>query len=271
MELNEKYQSLSKFRASLGSAAVAFSGGVDSTLLLKAAHDVLGDKAVAITISASFTASREMTEAEEFCRVNKIEQFKIHVDESEIDGFTDNPPNRCYLCKHALFSRIFSKARENGIANVIDGSNLDDLGDYRPGMKALEELGVISPLRHCGFTKSDVREISRELGLATWDKPSFACLASRFVYGEKITREKLRMVERSEELLMSLGFRQLRVRVHGDAARIEIIPQDFAKFLSDDVRIRVYDALKSFGFSYVSLDLKGYRTGSMNEPLDIQA
>ncbi|MBQ7266771.1 MAG: TIGR00268 family protein, partial [Synergistaceae bacterium] len=138
-------------------------------------------------------------------------------------------------------------------------------------MKALEELGVISPLRHCGFTKSDVREISRELGLATWDKPSFACLASRFVYGEKITREKLRMVERSEDFLMSLGFRQLRVRVHGDAARIEIIPQDFAKFLSDDIRIRVYDALKSFGFSYVSLDLKGYRTGSMNEPLDIQA
>ena len=266
----KKLEALKDFLSSLGNVAVAFSGGVDSTLLLKAAHDVLGDRAIAVTVSASFTAQREMNEADEFCRNNNIAHVKIHVDMSEIDGFESNPPDRCYVCKHALFTRIFQSAKERGINNVIDGSNLDDLGDYRPGMKALDELGVISPLRECGFTKNDVREISRELGLTTWNKPSFACLASRFVYGERITPEKLIMIERAENFLIDMGFRQVRARIHGDIARIEIMPEDFAEILRDSVREKIYDALTSYGFSYVTLDLKGYRTGSMNEQLDIQ-
>ena len=264
----DKFKLLQEYLSSLGSVAVAFSGGVDSTLLLKVSHDVLGDKAIAVTVRATFTAQREMNEAENFCRLNHIRHITIQIDESEIEGFRMNPPNRCYICKREIFSRILNAARENGAAKVIDGSNLDDLGDYRPGMKALRELGVISPFVECSFTKSDIRKLSRELNLPTWDKPSFACLASRFVYGEEITREKLRMVERSEELLMSMGFRQIRVRVHGDVARIEIMPEDFPRMIQDETREKIYDALKSYGFSYAALDMKGYRPGSMNETLN---
>lgn len=265
--LVDKLKDLQQFLSSLGSVAVAFSGGVDSTLLLKVAHDVLGDKAIAVTVSASFTARREMNEAGNFCADNHIHHIKIHVNMAEIEGFNLNPPNRCYICKRALFTRIINAARENGVSNVIDGSNLDDLGDYRPGMKALNELGIVNPFIHCKFTKEDVRNLSRELNLMTWDKPSFACLASRFVYGEMITAEKLRMVERSEELLMSMGFRQIRVRVHGDVARIEILPEDFTRMIQNETREKIYEALKSYGFKYVALDMKGYRSGSMNEVL----
>ncbi len=225
----------------------------------------MGDKAIAVTLSATFTARREMTEAETFCRENGITHIMINVDMAEIDGFRDNPPDRCYICKRAIFTRIITTAREHGVEHVIDGSNLDDLSDYRPGMKALHELGVISPLRECRLTKSDVRELSRKLNLKTWNKPSFACLASRFVYGEMITPEKLKMVERSEELLMSMGFRQIRVRVHGDLARIEVLPEDFTRITAENTRAKIYDTLKDYGFSYVSLDMKGYRSGSMNE------
>lgn len=267
MNINEKYNALRKNIASLGSVAVAFSGGVDSTLLMKISHDVLHDNAIAVTISSSFTAHREINEAKSFCDDNSIKHIIIHVDESDIDGFSDNPPNRCYLCKRALFSKILNAAHENNIAHVIEGSNLDDLGDYRPGLKAITELGVKSPLRDAGFTKSEIRELSHELGLPTWEKPSYACLASRFVYGEKITREKLLMVENAEELLMSLGFRQMRVRIHGTIARIEVMPEDFSRIIHEDMRTKIYDALKNYGFSYVTLDLKGYRTGSMNEAI----
>lgn len=264
----DKLKLLQEYLSSLGSAAVAFSGGVDSTLLLRISHDLLGDRAIAVTVSASFTAQREMTGAENFCRVNRIQHIKIQIDESEIEGFTDNPPNRCYICKRGIFSRILNAAHRFGISNVIDGLNLDDLADYRPGLKALRELGIMSPLAECQFTKSDIRKLSRELNLSTWDKPSFACLASRFAYGEKITREKLRIVERSEELLMSMGFRQVRVRVHGDIARIEIMPEDFPRIIQDEIREKIYGALKDYGFSYISLDMKGYRSGSMNETLN---
>lgn len=263
----EKLGFLKEYIASLESVAVAFSGGVDSTLLLRVAHDVLGDKAVAVTIKSNLIPQRELDEAKSFCESNHIKQIIINVDELEIEGFKENPKNRCYICKKNLFTRILATAHENNLAHVIEGSNLDDLGDYRPGLKAIDELGIISPLRVAGLRKSEVRELSRELGLKTWDKPSFACLASRFVYGELISPEKLLMVDKAEELLMALDFKQFRVRIHGNIARIEILPEDFARIIQEETRTRIYNALKDFGFSYVTLDLKGYRTGSMNETL----
>ena len=267
MLIREKYTALKLYLASLGSAAVAFSGGVDSTLLLKIAHDVLGDRAIAVTVSSAFIAHREIHEAESFCAENGIAQEVISVDESEIPHFTENPPDRCYLCKREIFSCILETARKHNITHVLDGSNVDDLGDYRPGLKALQELSIKSPLREVGLTKAEIRELSHDLGLPTWEKPSYACLASRFMYGERITREKLGMVERAEELLQGMGFRQMRVRLHGKMARIEILPEEFSRIVQDEIRTRVYDELKGLGFSYVTLDMKGYRTGSMNETL----
>ncbi len=193
----------------------------------------------------------------------------ITIDESEIPRFTENPPDRCYLCKREIFSRILKTAQKHNITHVLDGTNIDDLGDYRPGLQALQGLGIKSPFREYGITKAEIRQLSRELGLPTWEKPSYACLASRFMYGERITREKLSMVERAEEFLLSLGFRQMRVRLHGKMARIEIAPDDFSRIVQDEIRTRVYDSLKALGFSYVTLDMKGYRTGSMNETLTL--
>ncbi len=258
---------LKEYIASLESVAVAFSGGVDSTLLLKVAHDVLGDKAIAVTASSCSFPERELNEAKKFCTDNNITHIICESEELDIEGFRNNPKNRCYLCKKELFTKILDIAKENNIANIVEGSNLDDMGDYRPGLQAIEELGIKSPLRAVGLSKAEVRELSWELGLKTWDKPSFACLASRFVYGERITPEKLNMVGNAEDLLIALGFKQVRVRIHGDIARIEILPEDFARIIQDDTRTKIYDTLKDLGFSYVTLDLKGYRTGSMNETL----
>ena len=268
MTIHDKYKALQEYLASLESIAVAFSGGVDSTFLLRAAHDVLGDKAIAVTLSSSLFPHRELDEAKAFCRDNFITQIIIPIDELAIDGFRDNPPNRCYLCKRELFTRMLETARNHGLAHVAEGSNMDDLGDYRPGLKAIDELGIKSPLRVASLTKADIRELSRELGLPTWEKPSYACLASRFVYGETITPDKLIMVERAEGLLLSMGFTQMRVRIHGTLARIELLPEDFSRMLDEGRRTKIYDELKGYGFSYVSLDLRGYRTGSMNESLN---
>ena len=267
MNIHEKYNALREYISSLGSVAVAFSSGVDSTLLLKVSHDVLGDKAIAVTASSSSFPERELNEAKKFCESNHIRQIIFDSDEINIEGFKENPKNRCYLCKRELFSKIKAIAHEHNLEHVIEGSNLDDLGDYRPGLKAIDELGIKSPLRYAGLTKAEIRELSRELGLPTWDKPSYACLASRFVYGEMISPEKLKMVERAEELLISMGFRQVRVRIHGKIARIEVLPEDFPRIIQEDVRTKIYDSLKALGFSYVTLDMKGYRTGSMNETI----
>ena len=265
--LQNKYDKLQNYLISLDSVAVAFSGGVDSTLLLKIAHDVLGDRAVAITIQSALIPDRELKESKKFCLDNKIKQVICPVEVFEIDGFKDNPKNRCYLCKKELFTKILNIAKENAIKNVVEGSNVDDLGDYRPGLQAIKELEIKSPLRVAELNKNEIRELSQNLGLKTWDKPSFACLASRFVYGEEITKEKLKMVGTSEELLRNLGFKQFRVRIHGKIARIEILPEDFEKILQEQTREKIYMELKKLGFSYVTLDIKGYRTGSMNEQI----
>ncbi len=272
-ELNRKYEDLKNYFLKLGSAAIAFSSGVDSTFMLKVAHDVLGDKAVAVTASSHSFPAREKNEAADFCKKEGIRHIFIDSEELNIPGFKENPKNRCYLCKHELFEEILEVAKKEGLAFVCEGSNLDDNGDYRPGLKAIAELGIKSPLRECGLWKSEIRAISKELGLATWKKQSFACLASRFVYGETITIEKLDMVDKAEQLLIDLGFEQERVRIHsfgngqtsGTLARIEVKPDDFSKLLENQERI-VKD-FKKIGFNYVSMDLQGYRTGSMNETL----
>ena len=263
--LLRKYNQLKEYLSSMNSAAVAFSGGVDSSFLLHAAKEALGDKVIAVTASSYLFPDQELEEAELFCRSENVRQIIVKSEELKINGFADNPPNRCYLCKRELLKKIIMIAEQEGMKEVVEGSNLDDEGDYRPGMAAISELTVKSPLRYISFTKNEIRILSRELSLPTWDKPSFACLASRFPYGEEISKEKLEMVGDAEKLLRNLGFNQLRVRIHGKVARIELEPQDFSRFLEEKTRLMVDRELKRMGFSYVSLDILGYRTGSMNE------
>ncbi len=270
MLVQEKFDLLKDNIRKSGSAAIAFSGGVDSTFLVRVAHDVLGDKMIAVTATSSTYPERELNEAIKYAKSMGAKHLVISSEELDIDGFASNPKNRCYFCKKELFTKIGKVAKENGMKYIFDGSNLDDNGDYRPGMQAARELKVISPLKEANLTKADIRELSKELGLPTWNKPSFACLSSRFPYGKKITIPKLKMVDEAEQFLMDMGIKQVRVRHHGEIARIEVSPEERVKFFNTKVMDKIGDKFKNIGFTYVTLDILGYRTGSMNEVLSVE-
>lgn len=265
MTLESKEKKLEEYLRGLGSVAVSFSSGVDSTYLLKKAKEVLGENVIAITVSLNSCPKRELDESIEFCKKENIKQIIINFDELQIEGFADNPKNRCYICKRAIFSKIKEVAKENNIENIVEGSNIDDLGDYRPGLQAIKELDIKSPLEYAGLNKEEIRELSKKLNLPTWDKPSFACLATRFVYGEKITKEKLEMIDKAEQLLLDIGLKQVRVRLHDKIARIEVNQDEIEKITNEENRKIITKKLKEYGFSYITLDLEGYRTGSMNK------
>lgn len=268
-EHREKLNKLREIISGLGSLAVGFSGGVDSSFLLAVAHEILRDRVIAVTGVDASVPEREVNEAKAFCIDRGIRHILCTVDPLREEGYRNNSPDRCYFCKHGIFTEVKKIADEYGIEYMAEGSNMDDIGDYRPGLKAAAELSVKSPLREAGLYKKDIRLISKAMGLSTWSKPAYACLASRFVYGEEITEEKLHMIDRAEQFLIERGFFEERVRMHGNIARIEVPSADIPRLASDEVREAVYDEFKKLGFLFVTLDLKGYRTGSMNATLTV--
>jgi uncharacterized protein len=268
-EQREKLNKLREIISELGSLAVGFSGGVDSSFLLAVAHEILRDRVIAVTGVDASVPEREVNEAKAFCIDRGIRHILCTVDPLREEGYRNNSPDRCYFCKHGIFTEVKKIADEYGIEYMAEGSNMDDIGDYRPGLKAAAELSVKSPLREAGLYKKDIRLISKAMGLSTWSKPAYACLASRFVYGEEITEEKLHMIDRAEQFLIERGFFEERVRMHGNIARIEVPSADIPRLASDEVREAVYDEFKKLGFLFVTLDLKGYRTGSMNATLTV--
>lgn len=264
--MTEKYKKLTVFLRGLGRVAVAFSGGVDSSFLLAAAAEALGNDAVGITIDSPALPRSELEDAVKLAA--QVGVRHIIIDSPEIEeAVRKNPADRCYHCKKVEFGSILDEAARLGIVYVLDGSNADDTGDYRPGMAAVKELKVVSPLLELGFTKKEIREHSRLLGLPTWDKPAYACLYSRIPYGSEIREEDLQKVEMSEKYLIKNGFRTSRVRCHGDIARIEVEPHDLSRLMEEPLRSAIVKAIKGYGFRYVTVDIEGYRMGSLNEAL----
>ncbi len=265
LNLEARYRRLREILADMGSLLIGMSGGVDSVLLAAVAHEVLGERALAVTADSPSLPRRELAEAEKLA--GQIGIFHLVVPTEELDDprYAANPVNRCYFCKSELFTQLEKLAAERGIRWIAYGENLDDQGDHRPGAMAAGEFNVRAPLKEAGLTKADIRTLAQHLNLPVWDKPAFACLASRFPYGMEITPEKLAQVEKSEELLWELGFRQYRVRHHGDIARLEVTPEEMPKLL--DHAAEITEKMRSFGFAFVTMDLAGYHRGSLNQGL----
>jgi len=270
MTLDEKYKKLQTILKDMGKVLIAYSGGVDSSFLLKVAGDVLGDNVLGtLGLSAAYP-TREFNTALNFAKDINVTVRVIKTEETDKLKFRENPPDRCFYCKSELFSKLWEIAEEEGIQYVLDGTNADDTGDFRPGMKALKEQKVFSPLKEAGLTKEEIRELSKRLGLQTWDKPAMPCLSSRFPYGQEIDIKKLKMVDAAENILRDEGFKYLRVRHYGDTARIEVSQKEMHNLLNEGRRNRIVAKLKKLGYTYITVDMEGFRSGSMNEALNIE-
>lgn len=265
MDIRKKLDNLRNRLIELESVAIAYSGGVDSNFLLKVAKDTLGDKVVAVTLHAMMHSDREIEESRNYAKEFGVEHIVVNIDNFKVEKFIENNSDRCYHCKKEVFTTVKDIAAKHNIKYVLDGTNLDDLGDFRPGLKALEELNIISPLKECGLTKDEIRQLSKEFGLNTHNKPAFACLATRIPYGTKITKDLLKKIEKSEEYLVEIGFNQFRVRAHQDIARIEVGKDEMFKFFDENLLNKTDKKLKEIGFKYVTLDMAGYEMGSMNK------
>jgi uncharacterized protein len=266
-DATSKKENLIHYLEKLGSLLVAFSGGVDSTFLLALSHQTLTDNVVAVTESSTTYPSREREEAIKFTKDRGIEHIVFQADETSIAEFVSNAPDRCYHCKKSLSKNLLNIAKEKGISHVAYAANLDDLSDYRPGMDAAREMGIIAPLVDAQLRKEEIRFLSKEMGLPTWDKPAMACLASRIPYGEPITTKKLKMVEEAEDFLADQGFRQYRVRHHGSVARIEVAGSEIKKVTGPELRKNIVEKFRQIGFYHIAVDLEGYFSGSMNRVL----